>query len=149
MWINVLVVILELDIVVGVKYHKEVDRNAVQVDKSTGFQVFELHGFSVGVTSSIFIAAFLLLCSTYVAMRLGLSKVFRCCCHCQERMVESGLGSQHMQMMQQQQPQHVQMSSPVQPVQMLSPMQTQSRNISDDQSNSLDLPRVLTLKVTP
>ena len=148
MWINVLMVILELGIIVGVKYHNDVHGNMVQVDKSTDFHVFELHGFSVGVTSSIFISAFLLLCATYVAMKLGLSKVFRCCFHCPEGMVESGLGSQQMQMIQQQQPQPVQMLSPVQPVQMASPMQIQSRNSSDHQSNSLDLPRVLTLKVT-
>ena len=147
MWSKVLLVMWTVGIVVGVKYHNNVHGNTVQVDKSTGFHILELHGFSVGVTSSIFISAFLLLCATYVAMKLGLSKMFRCCCCCCcERMVESGIG-QHMQVMQQQ-PQPVQMSSPVQPVQMASPMQLQSRINGEDQSKSLDLPSVLTLEVT-
>ena len=138
-WLLLEIVVLELNMVLGVKYHNDVRGNTVQVDKSTRFHVFELHEFSVGATSSVFIAAFLLLCATYVAMKLGLSKVLRCCCHFQERIVESGLGPQHMQMMQQQQPQSIQMSSM---------MQIQSRSVSDDQNNLLDLPRVLTLKVT-
>ena len=139
-WLMVEIVVLELNMVLGAKYHNDVHGNTVQVDKSTGFHVFELHGFSVGGTSSVFLAAFLILCATYIVMKLGLSKVLCCCCHCygsQERIVESGLVLQHMQMMQQQQPQSIQM---------LNPMQLQSRNANNNQ-DSLDLPRVLNLKV--
>ena len=89
-WLLLEIVVLELNMVLGVKYHNDVRGNTVQVDKSTRFHVFELHEFSVGATSSVFIAAFLLLCATYVAMKLGLSKVLRCCCHCQERMEDGG-----------------------------------------------------------
>ena len=141
----VLIVMGVVDVVAGTRYQNDVHGNTVQVDKSSGFHILELHGFSVGVTSSIFISAFLLLCAAYVAVQLGISKMFCCCCN-SERMVESGM-EQQMQMMQQQ-PQPVQRSNPVQPVQMASPMQLQSRNNGEDQSNSLDLPRVLTLKVT-
>ena len=112
--------VMEINVVLGVKYHNYIHGNIIHLDKSSSFHVFELHGFSVGVTSFVFLAAFLILYATYIAMKLGLSKVLRCCCHCyngQDRTVESGLMSQHMQMIQQQQPQ---------PIQMLSPMQFQS-----------------------
>ena len=49
-------------------------------DKSTGFHVFELHGFSVGVTSSIFMGIALLICATYLALKLGLGRLLKCCC---------------------------------------------------------------------
>ena len=141
----VLIIVLVIKMVEGTKYRNDVHGNTVQVDKSSGFHILELHGFSVGVTSSIFISAFLLICAAYVAVKLGINKMFRCCCNNSDRMVESGM-AQQMQMMQQQQP--IQRANQVQPVQMASPMQLQSRNNGEDQSNSLDLPRVLTLKVT-
>ena len=37
------------------KYINDIHGNTVVQDHSTGFYVFELHGFSVGITSSIFV----------------------------------------------------------------------------------------------
>ena len=142
----VLTIVWLVNVVKGTKYQNDVHGNTVQVDKSSGFHILELHGFSVGVTSSIFMSAFLLICAAYVAVKLGLNKMFRCCCNNSDRMMENGMGQQ-MQMMQQQ-PQPIQRTTQVQPVQMASPMQLQGRNSGEDQSNALDLPRVLTLKVT-
>ena len=42
--------------------------------------VFELHGFSVGVTSSVFMGIALLICATYLGFKLGLGRVLACCC---------------------------------------------------------------------
>ena len=64
----------------GVKYINDIHGNTVVQDKSTGFHVFELHGFSVGVTSSIFMGIALLICATYLALKLGLGRLLKCCC---------------------------------------------------------------------
>ena len=62
------------------RYINDIHGNTVVQDKSTGFHVLELHGFSVGVTSSIFVGAALTICATYVAFRLGLGHVINMCC---------------------------------------------------------------------
>ena len=36
------------------RYVNDIHGNTVVQDKSMGFHVFELHGFSIGVTSSVF-----------------------------------------------------------------------------------------------
>ena len=62
------------------RYLNDIHGNTVIQDKSSGFHVFELHGFSVGITSSIFIGIALLICATYLALKLGLGRLFQCCC---------------------------------------------------------------------
>ena len=62
------------------KYINDIHGNTVVQDKSTGFHVFELHGFSVGVTSSVFMGIALLICATYLGFKLGLGRVLACCC---------------------------------------------------------------------
>ena len=64
----------------GARYVNDIHGNTVIQDKSTGFHVFELHGFRVGVTSSIFMGIALLICATYLALKLGLGRLLRCCC---------------------------------------------------------------------
>ena len=64
------------------KYANDIHGNTVVQDKSTGFHVFELHGFSVGVTSSVFMGLALLICATYLGFKLGLGRVLACCCNC-------------------------------------------------------------------
>ena len=59
----------------GARYVNDIHGNTVVQDKSTGFHVFELHGFSVGVTSSIFMGVALLICATYLALKLGLGRL--------------------------------------------------------------------------
>ena len=62
------------------KYINDIHGNTVVQERSTGFHVFELHGFSVGVTSSIFVGAALTICAMYVAFRLGLGHLINMCC---------------------------------------------------------------------
>ena len=62
------------------RYINDIHGNTVVQDKSTGFHVLELHGYSMGVTSSIFVGAALTICATYVAFRLGLGRVINMCC---------------------------------------------------------------------
>ena len=64
----------------GARYINDIHGNTIVQDQSTGFHVFELHGFSVGVTSSIFMGIALLICATYLALKLGLGRLLRCCC---------------------------------------------------------------------
>ena len=58
---------------VSSKYINEIHGNNVVQDRLTGFHVFELHGFSVGITSSIFIGAALTISATYLTFRLVLA----------------------------------------------------------------------------
>ena len=78
------------------KYINDIHGNTVVEDRSSGFHVFELHGFSVGVTSSIFMGVALLICATYLAFKLGLGRFLMCCCgncnNCSD--TESGSQSQ-------------------------------------------------------
>ena len=62
------------------RYLNDIHGNTVIQDKSSGFHIFELHGFSVGITSSIFIGIALLICATYLGLKLGLGRLFQCCC---------------------------------------------------------------------
>ena len=62
------------------KYLNDIHGSTVIQDKSSGFHIFELHGFSVGITSSIFIGIALLICATYLGLKLGLGRLLRCCC---------------------------------------------------------------------
>ena len=62
------------------RYINDIHGNTVVQEKSTGFHVLELHGFTVGVTSSIFVGAALTICATYVAFRLGLGRLLSMCC---------------------------------------------------------------------
>ena len=67
------------------KYINNIHGNTVVQDRSSGFHVFELHGYSVGVTSSIYMDVALLICATYLAFKLGLGRVLQCCCgNCRE-----------------------------------------------------------------
>ena len=68
---------------VSSKYINDIHGNTVVQDRSTGFHVFELHGFSVGITSSIIVGAALTICATYLTFTLGLGKLLgMCCCKC-------------------------------------------------------------------
>ena len=58
----------------GARYINNIHGNTVVQDKSSGFHVFELHGFSVEITSSIFIGIALLICATYLALNSGLRR---------------------------------------------------------------------------
>ena len=58
---------------VSSKYINDVHGNTVVQDRLTGVHVYELHEFSVGITSSIFVGAALTICATYLAFRLGFS----------------------------------------------------------------------------
>ena len=60
MWIAVMIFWL-LPRTSEAKYTNNVYGNTVQVDKSYGFHILELHGFTAGVTSSLFIGAMSLL----------------------------------------------------------------------------------------
>ena len=62
------------------RYLNDIHGNTVIQDKSSGFHIFELHGFSVGITSSVFIGIALLICATYLGLKLGLGRLLRCCC---------------------------------------------------------------------
>ena len=64
------------------KYVNDIHGNTVVQDKSTWFHVFELHGFLVGVTLSVFMGIGLLICATYLGFKLGLGRVLACCCNC-------------------------------------------------------------------
>ena len=64
------------------KYVNDIHGNTVVQDKLTGFHAIELHGFSVGVTSSVFMEIVLLICATYLGFKLGLGRVLACCCNC-------------------------------------------------------------------
>ena len=77
MRVEMLLLVLDVG---GARYLNDIHGNTVIQDKSTGFHVFELHGFSVGVTSSIFMGIALLICATYLALKLGLGRLLRCCC---------------------------------------------------------------------
>ena len=77
MKVGMLLLILDVG---GARYVNDIHGNTVIQDKSTGFHVFELHGFSVGVTSSIFMGIALLICATYLALKLGLGRLLKCCC---------------------------------------------------------------------
>ena len=79
----VLVVMGMLWLVLGggeARYLNDIHGNTVIQDKSSGFHIFELHGFSVGITSSVFIGIALLICATYLGLKLGLGRLFQCCC---------------------------------------------------------------------
>ena len=68
---------------VSSKFINDIHGYTVVQDISTGFHVFKLHGFSVGITSSIFVGAALTICATYLAFRLGLGRLLgMCCCKC-------------------------------------------------------------------
>ena len=96
------------------KYVNDIHGNTVVQDKSTGFHVFELHGFSVGVTWSVFMGIALLICATYLGFKLGLGRVVACCCNCNsctEDTSQGGVGAaqphetqQPVQMVPRQQP---------------------------------------------
>ena len=62
------------------RYLNDIHGNTVIQDKSSGFHIFELRGFSVGITSSVFIGIALLICATYLGLKLGLGRLFQCCC---------------------------------------------------------------------
>ena len=53
------------------KYINDIHGNTVVEDRLLGFHVFELHGFSVGLTSTMFMGVALLICATYLAFKLG------------------------------------------------------------------------------
>ena len=67
------------------EYINDIHGHTVVQDRSTGFHMFELHRFSVGFTSSIFIGAAMTLCATYLANKLRFRKLLTCCCKCNER----------------------------------------------------------------
>ena len=67
------------------KYINDIHGNTVVQDRSSGFHVFKLHGYSVGVTSLIFMGVALLICATFPALKLGLGRLLQCCCgNCME-----------------------------------------------------------------
>ena len=63
------------------RYTNDVHSNTVEIDKSSGFHILELHGYTAGVTSSIFATGLLLICATYVAFKMGIGRIFKCCCN--------------------------------------------------------------------
>ena len=62
------------------KYINDIHGNTVVEDTSSCFHIFELHGFSVGVTSTIFMGVALLIFTTYRALKLRLGRFLMCCC---------------------------------------------------------------------
>ena len=64
------------------RYVNDIHGNTIQVDKSTGFHVLELHGMTAGVTSSLFVGALMILCGAYFCYKVGVTKMLRCCCPC-------------------------------------------------------------------
>ena len=77
---NIVALVIVNVLGVSSKYINDIHGNTVVQDRSTGFHVFELHGFSMGVTSSIFVGTALIICATYLAFKLGLGKLLLCCC---------------------------------------------------------------------
>ena len=72
-------VVVTLDLGLA-RYTNDVNGNTVQIDKSSGFHIMELHAYTAGVTSSIFVSGLLLICGTYVAFKIGLGRISKCCC---------------------------------------------------------------------
>ena len=136
-YMNVVALVIVNVLGVSSKYINDIHGNTVVQDHSTGFHVFELHGFSVGVTSSIFVGAALTICATYLAFRLGLGKLLLCCCkctHCYE-----GQGQQAMANPQPVQQQVVQ--QPLQPVPQAMHMVQQQIPVQQPQATTSMQPR--------
>ena len=118
----------------------------MQVDKSSGFHILKLHGFTSGVTSRIFVGGLLILCGAYLALKLSFGRLVRCCCHCPaglEGQIEVSLGSGGPMM-------HMVQSPPMQmiPQQQSSLATVQNVDSYASETGTLDLPKFLTLKIT-
>ena len=59
------VIVMQLVLPGMSKYINDIHGNTIQVDKSTGFHVLELHGMTAGVTSSLFVGVLAILCAAY------------------------------------------------------------------------------------
>ena len=117
------------------KYVNDIHGNTIQVDKSTGFHVLELHGMTAGVTSSLFVGALMILCGAYFCYKVGITKVLQCCCSCLHQGGAQGMTERH-------QLQNF-------PVMAAQPMQQQAvvPTLGVEQFGTLDLPKGLTLKM--
>ena len=125
------------------RYINDVHGNSIQIDKSSGFHVLELHGYMAGVTSSIFVSGFLLICGAYVAFKLGCLKMLKCYCSRDNVMGNVGFASNGMGGMfrNPQNPQAIQMIAPA-------PAPMPGRNAGEGQGTlDLPLPRVVTLQL--
>ena len=142
-WICILVgAVGPLDLCMS-RYVNDIHGNSIQIDKSSGFHVLELHGYTAGVTSSIFVSTFLLIYGAYVAFKLRCLKMFRCCCSRETMMGNVGFPSNRMEGMfgNPQNPQAIQRMAPV-------PAPMPSRNAGEAQGTlDLPLPRVVTLQL--
>ena len=117
------------------KYVNDIHGNTIQVDKSTGFHVLELHGMTAGVTSSLFVGALMISCGAYFCYKVGVTKVLQCCCSCLHQGGAQGMTERH-------QLQNF-------PMMAAQPMQQQAvvPTLGVEQFGTLDLPKGLTLKM--
>ena len=125
------------------RYINDVQGNSIQIDKSSGFHVLELHGYTAGVTRSIFVSGFLLICGAYVAFKLGCLKMLKCCCNRDNVMGNVGFAGNRMDSMfgNPQNPRAIQMIA-------LAPAPMPGRKAGEGQGMlDLPLPRVVTLQL--
>ena len=138
--VKLIVIMFKGLIPVIIKYINDIHGNTIQVDKSTGFHVLELHGMTAGVTSSLLIGAMMLLCSAYFCYKVGLTKMLRCCCDCLNQ-GGAHVGTERLQVLAVQ-------NFPVmtaQPVQQQHAAAAVLQGV--EQYGTLDLPKGLTLKM--
>ena len=125
------------------KYVNDIHGNTIQVDKSSGFHVLELLGMTAGVTSILFIGAMMLMCCAYYSYQIGIAKIFGCCCNCPplggQGITPGGILRPQMMTAQ---------SLPVVTQQPLQQQQAAAALQGIDQYGTLDLPKVLTLKMS-
>ena len=123
------------------KYVNDVHGNTVQIYKSSEFHILELSGMTPGIMSSIFIGGIMLFCVAYFAYEIGLGKILGCCCRCPEdkdgqRVSAGGMITPQIKMTQ-----SLPMITQQQPQQQVATLQ------GVVQYGTLDLPKILTLKV--
>ena len=90
MWI-VVMILWVLPRVSVTKYVNDIHGDTIQVDKSSRFHVLELHGMTAGVTSSLFVGAMMLMCCAYYSYKIGIAKIFGCCCNCPSNLEGQGV----------------------------------------------------------
>ena len=132
--------VMQLVLPVMSKYVNDIHGNTIQVDKSTGFHVLELHGMTAGVTSSLFVGALAILCAAYFCYKVGITKVLQCCCSCLHQGGGHGVTEQHQ----------LQNFPVMAPQTMQQPRQQQQAVVPSmgvEQFRTLDLPKGLTFKM--
>ena len=138
-YMNIVVLVIGYVLGVSSKHINDIHGNTVVQDCLTGFHVFKLHGFSVGVTSSIFVGAALTICATYLAFKLGLGKLLLCCCqctHCHEEQGQQAM-AQHVTQQTSQPVQQQVVQQPVQAVPQTMQMVQQQVPVQQSQSTTM------------